>query len=117
MVDDDKVDRSNLQRQILHTDARVGRLKVQSAKEALSALNPTTTVRTHNVRLTKNHVEEIFPEYQVVVDGSDNFNTHYLVHDACIKLGLPAVHAAVFRFEGQMTVSWPAGQRALPSPC
>ncbi len=107
IVDDDVVDRSNLQRQILHTDARVGMPKVQSAGATLQALNPTVNVEQHGVRLVRDNVEEIFRGYDVIVDGADNFATRYLVNDACVKLGLPNVHGSIFRFEGQVSVFWP----------
>jgi molybdopterin/thiamine biosynthesis adenylyltransferase/rhodanese-related sulfurtransferase/molybdopterin converting factor small subunit len=116
LVDDDVVDRSNLQRQILHTDDRVGRPKVESARQTLLALNPSTQVIGHPVRLARHNVEELFLGYDVIVDGSDNFATRYLVNDACVKLGLPNVHGSVFRFEGQVSVFWP-GRRDSPGPC
>ena len=120
LVDRDVVDRSNLQRQILHTDARVGNPKVASARQALEALNPTVKVVGHETYLTSANVEELFAGYEVVVDGSDNFPTRYLVNDACVKLGIPNVHGAVYRFEGQVSVFWPGrqnGTRPLPGPC
>ena len=116
IVDHDVVDRSNLQRQILHTDARVGTLKVDSARAALTALNPAVTVQPHAQRLDRHNVEEVLQGYDVVVDGSDNFATRYLINDACVKLGLPNVHGAVFRFEGQVSVFWPAYAR-FRGPC
>lgn len=113
LVDNDIVDRSNLQRQILHTDAGIGTTKVGSARERIKALNPTVKVIEYETRLTNSNVEEIFSDYDVVVDGSDNFPTRYLVNDACVKLGLPNVHAAVYRFEGQVTVFWPAHEMEM----
>ncbi len=107
IVDHDVVDRSNLQRQILHTDGRVGIPKVESARLSLLALNPDLTIETHEVRLDSGNVEGLFEGYDVVLDGSDNFQTRYLVNDACVKLGLPNIHGAVFRFEGQVSVFWP----------
>ncbi len=116
LVDFDTVDRSNLQRQILHTDAGVGASKVESARRALLSLNPGVRVVGHETRLDAKNVEAIFAGYQIVVDGSDNFATRYLVNDACVKLGLPNVHGSIFRFEGQVSVFWPAypGRRG---PC
>lgn len=108
LLDDDVVDRSNLQRQILHTDARVGQPKVDSARATLLALNPGIEVRTHGERLRAGNALEILRGYDAVVDGSDNFATRYLVNDACVKLGLPNVHGSIFRFEGQVSVFWPA---------
>jgi sulfur-carrier protein adenylyltransferase/sulfurtransferase len=116
LVDHDLVDRSNLQRQILHTDAAVGTPKVDSARERLLALNPSIEVRRYPTQLASANVEEVFAGYDVVVDGSDNFPTRYLVNDACVKLGIPNVHGAVYRFEGQATVFWPASPRQR-GPC
>jgi molybdopterin/thiamine biosynthesis adenylyltransferase/rhodanese-related sulfurtransferase/molybdopterin converting factor small subunit len=107
IVDDDVVDRTNLQRQILHTDARVGMPKVKSARESLEALNPSVKIVEHQTRLTSSNVEEVFAGYDLVVDGSDNFPTRYLVNDACVKLDMPNIHGAVYRFEGQVSVFWP----------
>ena len=107
LVDDDVVDRSNLQRQILHTDERVGTSKIASARKTLLALNPTVAIEGFEERLTSANVERIFDGWDVVVDGSDNFPTRYLVNDACVRLGLPNVHGSVYRFEGQVSVFWP----------
>ncbi len=108
LVDDDVVDRSNLQRQILHTDDRVGTPKVDSARATLNALNPAIRVVTYGERLTRDNVDRLFEGYDVVVDGSDNFATRYLVNDACVKLQIPNVHGSIFRFDGQVSVFWPA---------
>ena len=108
VLDHDVVDRSNLQRQVVHTDDRVGIPKVASARATLEALNPTVKVVEHETHLERDNVEEIFAAYDVVVDGSDNFPTRYLVNDACVKLGIPNVHGSVYRFEGQVTVFWPS---------
>ena len=116
IIDHDVVDRSNLQRQILHTDARVGTSKVESAKATLSALNPHIEVVGHEVRVDSSNVEELFGGYDIVVDGSDNFPTRYLVNDACVKLGLPNVHGSIFRFEGQVSVFHP-GYPERRGPC
>jgi molybdopterin/thiamine biosynthesis adenylyltransferase/rhodanese-related sulfurtransferase len=114
IVDHDTVDRSNLQRQILHTDAAVGSPKVESARHTLNALNPEVEVVGFNEHLTADNVERIFDGYDVIVDGSDNFATRYLVNDACVRLGLPNVHGAVFRFDGQASVFWPGGPHGGP---
>lgn len=108
LVDHDVVDRSNLQRQILHSDDRVGMAKVASARRTLEALNPGVTVITHETHLSSANVDEILEGYDLVVDGSDNFPTRYLVSDACVKQGLAHVYGAVYRFEGQVAVFWPA---------
>ncbi|MBI4125735.1 MAG: molybdopterin-synthase adenylyltransferase MoeB [Deltaproteobacteria bacterium] len=107
IVDFDKVDASNLHRQILHTHDRVGKMKVESAKQTLLALNPHIQIETDPVRLSSQNVEAIFKPYDVIVDGSDNFPTRYLVNDACVLLRKPNVHGSVYRFEGQATVFWP----------
>jgi molybdopterin/thiamine biosynthesis adenylyltransferase/rhodanese-related sulfurtransferase len=112
LVDHDHVDRSNLHRQVLHRDDRVGMAKTESARLTLEALNPTIQVQTHPLRLDSGNVEAIFADYDIIVDGSDNFPTRYLVNDACIKLGLANVYGAVQGFEGQVSV-FPADGR----PC
>ncbi len=111
LVDHDVVDRSNLQRQILHTEGRVGTPKVASAREAIEALNPDVKVVGYETHLDSANVDEIFSAYDVIVDGTDNLPTRYLINDACVKLGKPNVHAAVYRFEGQLTVFWPKYER------
>ncbi|HKJ22221.1 MAG TPA: molybdopterin-synthase adenylyltransferase MoeB, partial [Gammaproteobacteria bacterium] len=116
IVDHDVVDRSNLQRQILHTEDRVATPKVASARQALEALNPQVKVIGHETKLDKDNVEQILSGYDVVVDGTDNLPARYLINDACVKLGIPNVHGAVYRFEGQLTVFWPANG-ARPGPC
>jgi molybdopterin/thiamine biosynthesis adenylyltransferase/rhodanese-related sulfurtransferase len=104
MVDDDVVDASNLQRQILHTTDRVGVHKVESAAKTLTGLNPDVKVVQHRTRLDSSNALEIMAAYDVIVDGADNFQARYLVNDAALKLGKPVVHASIFRFEGQLTV-------------
>ncbi|MEZ5979102.1 MAG: molybdopterin-synthase adenylyltransferase MoeB [Planctomycetota bacterium] len=116
IVDDDVVDRSNLQRQILHTDARVGRPKAESARETLLALNPSIEVEALRERLVPENVERVLDGADVVLDGTDNFATRYLVNDACVKLGVANVHGAIFRFEGQVSVFHPARERGK-APC
>jgi molybdopterin/thiamine biosynthesis adenylyltransferase len=116
LVDDDVVDRSNLQRQILHTNDRVGTPKVDSAHATLSALNPDIQINRRQERLTSANVDELFTGQDVVVDGSDNFATRYLVNDACVKHGIPNIHGAIFRFEGQLSVFWPAYEERR-GPC
>lgn len=116
IVDDDRVDRSNLQRQILHTDDRVGTPKVESAHRTLTALNPHIEIRPIARRLSAENAEALLSGYDVVVDGSDNFSTRYLVNDACVRLGLPNVHGSIFRFEGQVSVFWPASP-SRSGPC
>jgi adenylyltransferase/sulfurtransferase len=104
IVDFDDVDASNLQRQILHDTAGMGRPKVESAKSRLKALNPNVSVEMHRVRLTSANALAILERYDVVLDGADNFPTRYLVNDACVLLGKPNAFGAIFRFEGQASV-------------
>ena len=104
IIDMDVVDESNLQRQILHNLDRIGERKVDSAKKTLTALNPDVDVVTYDVRLGADNIMEILAEYDVVVDGADNFPSRYLLNDASVKLGVPVVHGSIFRFEGQVTV-------------
>lgn len=107
IVDDDVVDESNLQRQILHSTERVGQPKVDSARATLTGLNPDVNVIGMRERLTSANVERLFDGYDVVVDGCDNFATRYLVNDACVNLRKPNVHGSVYRFEGQVTTFVP----------
>jgi molybdopterin/thiamine biosynthesis adenylyltransferase len=104
IVDDDVVDTSNLQRQIIHSTDRIGTPKVESAKQTLTGLNPDVEVVPYATRLSSENVLDIFAGYDVIVDGTDNFQTRYLVNDAALKLGIPVIHASIFRFEGQLTV-------------
>lgn len=106
IVDDDVVDVSNLQRQVIHGSADVGRHKVDSARDSVTALDPDIRVVAHRTRLTSENVDEILRGYDVVVDGTDNFPTRYLVNDACVRLGLPEVWGSVLRFDAQTTVFW-----------
>ena len=104
IIDDDVVDDSNLQRQILHSTERIGMSKVESARQVLGDLNPDVNIVGHETRLTRENALQIFSEYDIIVDGADNFATRYLVNDACVILGKPNVHGSIFRFEGQTTV-------------
>jgi len=113
IVDFDTVDYSNLQRQILHTDADVGRPKAESAKETINALNPHVEVVLHNTRLSSANALDIIRPYDIVVDGTDNFPTRYLTNDACVLLKKPNVYGSIFRFEGQASVFAPE----LGGPC
>ncbi|WP_339102307.1 SAMP-activating enzyme E1 [Haloterrigena salinisoli] len=103
IVDDDVVERSNLQRQIVHGDGDVGRPKVESAADYVAALNPDIDVDTHETRLTAANVGELVADYDVVLDASDNFGTRYLLNDHCVLTGTPLSHGAIYRFEGQVT--------------
>ena len=104
IVDFDAVDASNLQRQILHSTPDVGRSKLQSAREKLSALNPEVRIETHETALTSANALTLFRDYDVILDGTDNFATRYLVNDACVLLGKPNAYGSIFRFEGQASV-------------
>ncbi|GMT97061.1 molybdopterin-synthase adenylyltransferase MoeB [Corallococcus caeni] len=107
VVDADVVDLSNLQRQVMHTLERRGQPKVQSAKAALEALNPDVKVVPFQERLTTANVERILADFDLVLDGGDNFPTRYLLNDACVLMGKPNIHGSVFRFEGQVTTFLP----------
>ena len=107
ILDMDVVDRSNLQRQILHNSDRIGERKVESARKTLTALNPDVNVVTHDVRLGADNVVEIMSGYDLVVDATDNFPSRYLVNDASLLTRTPVVHGSIFRFEGQATVFQP----------
>ncbi len=114
LIDDDRVERSNLQRQIIHADARVGMKKTESARMALSALNPCIHIETSDQRLRAANVEELIRDHDVIIDGADNFPTRYLLNAACLRLGIPLVYGAVHRFSGQVSVFDP---RRPDSPC
>ncbi len=112
IVDFDVVDISNLQRQIIHTTKDVGRSKLESAREKLLALNPNVKIETYETRLTSENALEIIRNYDVIIDGTDNFPTRYLVNDACVLLKKPNVYGSIFRFEGQASVFY-----AEEGPC
>jgi molybdopterin/thiamine biosynthesis adenylyltransferase/rhodanese-related sulfurtransferase len=106
IIDDDAVDLSNLQRQVIHGVADVGRPKIESARDSIAALNPLVEVRLHNVRLDASNALELFAGYDLILDGADNFATRYLVNDAAAILGKPYVWGSIFRFDGQVSVFW-----------
>jgi sulfur-carrier protein adenylyltransferase/sulfurtransferase len=106
IIDDDDVDLSNLQRQIIHGVADVGRPKIESARDAIVALNPLVEVRLHDVRLDASNALDLFAGYDLILDGADNFATRYLVNDAAAILGKPYVWGSIFRFDGQVSVFW-----------
>ena len=116
IVDMDVVDASNLQRQILHNMDRIGERKVDSAKKTLTLLNPDVNVVTYDVRFGADNVLDIIDGYDVVVDGTDNFPTRYLLNDASLLKRIPVVHGSIFRFEGQVTVFKPYDGPVLPLP-
>ena len=107
IIDMDVVDASNLQRQVLHNLDRIGMRKVESAKLTLTAMNPDLEVRTYDTRLGANNILDIIDGYDIIVDGTDNFPTRYLVNDAALLKNIPVVHGSIFRFEGQVTVFSP----------
>jgi adenylyltransferase/sulfurtransferase len=109
IIDSDKVDLSNLQRQVLHSTYDVGRPKTESAKDAIGLINPDVKVITYQERLTSENALDIFPHYDIIIDGSDNFPTKYLVNDAAFLTGKPYVYGGVFQFEGQASVFFPKG--------
>jgi sulfur-carrier protein adenylyltransferase/sulfurtransferase len=108
VVDFDVVDASNLQRQIIHGTKDVGRPKIESARDRLSDINPNVKIEAYETRLTSENALELFREYDIVVDGTDNFPTRYLVNDACVLTGRANVYGSIFRFEGQASVFWAA---------
>jgi adenylyltransferase/sulfurtransferase len=106
IVEFDTVDESNLQRQIIHGQSDIGKSKAQSAKAKIAEINPYVNVVTHEVRLDNSNVMEIFSQYDIIVDGTDNFATRYLVNDACVLLRKPYVWGSIYRFDGQASVFW-----------
>ena len=120
IIDMDVVDDSNLQRQILHNVDRIGERKVDSAKKTLTALNPDVDVITFDVRLDASNIADIVGQFDLVVDGADNFPVRYMLNDASVKLGVPVVHGSIFRFEGNVTVfdpkNGPTYRDMLPEP-
>jgi len=120
IIDMDVVDASNLQRQILHNMDRIGERKVDSAKKTLTAINPDVNVSTYDVRLGADNILDIIDGYDVIVDGTDNFPTRYLVNDASLLKRIPVVHGSIFRFEGQVTVfdpyNGPCYRCLIPEP-
>lgn len=107
LIDGDLVDRSNLQRQILHTSSRLGYPKVNSAKAVLSDINPEIEIKTYPFRLSAANALEIISQYDLVVDGTDNFPARYLINDACVLARKPMVHGSLLRWDGQVSVFWP----------
>jgi molybdopterin/thiamine biosynthesis adenylyltransferase len=107
IVDNDDVDLSNLQRQVIHSTDRIGMSKVDSAEQTITALNPDVKVQKHALRLGADNIMDVLPGYDVVVDGLDNFPTRYLLNDASVRLGIPVVSAAILGFEGQLSVFKP----------
>jgi molybdopterin/thiamine biosynthesis adenylyltransferase/rhodanese-related sulfurtransferase len=106
IIDFDVVDESNLQRQIIHGQSDVGRPKAESARDSIQEINPYVTVVLHEERLDSDNAMEIFAQYDLIVDGTDNFATRYLVNDACVLLGKPYVWGSIYRFDGQASVFW-----------
>jgi len=106
VIDFDVVDESNLQRQVIHGQSDIGRLKVESAAATVREINPYVNVVTHNTSLTTDNVMEIFSQYDLIVDGTDNFATRYMVNDAAVLLGKPYVWGSIYRFDGQASVFW-----------
>jgi len=106
IVDDDVVEESNLQRQIIHGVADVGRSKARSARDSIAEINPLVQVRLHEVRLDRNNAVELFEQYDLILDGTDNFATRYLVNDAAVLAHKPYVWGSIYRFEGQVSVFW-----------
>lgn len=120
IIDMDVVDKSNLQRQIIHSISNVGMSKTESAKSRILSLNPDCTVMTYNERLNATNIENILADYDLVVDGTDNFPTRYLLNDACVLMHKPVVHGSIFKFDGQVSVidpdNGPCYRCMLPEP-
>ncbi|ALE06735.1 molybdopterin biosynthesis-like protein MoeZ [Arthrobacter sp. ERGS1:01] len=120
IVDDDTVELSNLQRQVIHGVADIGRSKIESARDSIAAINPGVTVVLHPVRLEASNALELFADYDVILDGADNFSTRYLVNDAATLLGKPYVWGSILRFDGQVSVFWdkygPSYRDLYPEP-
>ena len=112
LIDHDRVDLSNLQRQVLYGSDDIGRPKLEPARERIRQINPHVELDCHEVRLTASNALELLRDYDIVIDGTDNFPTRYLVNDACVFLGKPNVYGSIFRFEGQVAVFW-----AAKGPC
>jgi adenylyltransferase/sulfurtransferase len=106
IVDMDEVDVTNLQRQIIHTNANIGKLKTKSAEEAIARLNPLVKVNVFNTKLTSQNAINIIRKFDIVVDCTDNFPARYLINDACVLLGKPIVYGSIFRFDAQMSIFW-----------
>jgi sulfur-carrier protein adenylyltransferase/sulfurtransferase len=106
VVDFDEVDESNLQRQVIHGQSDVGKPKAVSAKESIAEVNPLVNVNVHQVRLDNDNVMELFSAYDLIIDGTDNFATRYLVNDACVLLNKPYVWGSIYRFDGQASIFW-----------
>ena len=120
IVDFDVVDLTNLQRQVLHSTSDIGRSKLDSARERIRGINPNTTVEMFEKRLTSTNALEVIKDFDVIIDGTDNFPTRYLINDACVLLSKPNVYGSIFRFDGQVTVfgvkSGPCYRCLYPSP-
>jgi molybdopterin/thiamine biosynthesis adenylyltransferase/rhodanese-related sulfurtransferase len=114
LIDDDKVEKSNLQRQVLHADVRIGMAKAESARQTLNGLNPRVRIEAREQRLRADNVEELLRGHDVIIDGADNFPTRYLLSAACLRLNIPLVYGAVHRFTGQVSVF---DARRADSPC
>ncbi len=121
IVEFDEVDESNLQRQIIHTQSDIGKSKAVSAKESVAEANPYVEVVLHEERLDNDNVMDVFRGYDLIVDGTDNFATRYLVNDAAYFLGIPYVWGSIYRFDGQASVFWPHATdesgESLDAPC
>lgn len=111
LIDDDEVELSNLQRQVVHHQSRIGQTKTGSAAESISGLNPEIELQIFNQRVDDSNAESLVAGWDVVIDGTDNFPARYALNDACVKQGIPLVYGAVMRFQGQVSVFWPGAPR------
>jgi molybdopterin/thiamine biosynthesis adenylyltransferase/rhodanese-related sulfurtransferase len=120
LVDNQVVERSNLQRQVVHRESRIGQMKTDSAADSLSSLNPEIETRIFNQHVDSSNAESLLEGWDVVIDGTDNFPARYALNDACVKHGIPLVYGAVMRFQGQVSVFWPGAPGHAPDkapPC
>ena len=120
LVDNEMVERSNLQRQVVHRESRIGQLKTESAADSLGSLNPDIDIRIFNQRVDSSNAKSLVEGWDVVIDGTDNFPARYALNDACIRHGVPLVYGAVMRFQGQVSVFWPGAPGHAPDeapPC
>ncbi len=117
LADFDRVERSNLQRQIIHGESRVGDLKASSARDRISELNPDTETVVYPQRITPANADSVLEPWDIIVDGTDSFASRYALNDACVRASKPLVYGAVMRFQGQVSVFWPAAQEPQAAPC
>jgi len=117
LADFDRVERSNLQRQVIHGESKVGELKASSARDRIRELNPDTETVVYTQRITPDNADAVLEPWDIVVDGTDSFSSRYALNDACVRASKPLVYGAVMRFQGQVSVFWPAAPESAAAPC